>query len=122
MVHIVRASADDWVRVREVRLRALEDAPSAFGSTYEEEREQPGSFWRDRLAGRDAATFLTVDGDRRVGLVSVFFEDVGLAHLVSMWVSPDARRQGDRFTGGTQPLPSDPSLEELQMRRPVVLP
>lgn len=159
MASIVRAAERDWERVREIRLRALADAPSAFGSRFEDEREKPESLWRGRLANRDAATFLAVDEDRAIGLVAVFFEDVGRAHLVSMWVSPEARREGigralaetvvdwarrngadivelwvtetneparrlyDRcgfaFTGGRQPLPSDPTSHELEMRRPV---
>ena len=157
MSTIVRATEDDWERVRDIRLRALADAPFAFGSTFEDERERPESMWRGRLANRDDATFLAVDEDRAVGLVSVFFEDVGRAHLVSMWVSPEARREGvgwalvdaairwaaqngaatvelwvtesneparmlyERcgfaFTGRRQPLPSDPTLDELEMRR-----
>jgi ribosomal protein S18 acetylase RimI-like enzyme len=157
MVDIVRATEDDWERVREIRLRALADAPFAFGSTFEEERERPKRFWRDRLWSAGTATFVAVDEGRSVGLVSVFFEGERRAHLVSMWVSPEARREGiggalvdtalawaaangattieltvtetnaparglyERFgfeyTGGRQPLPSDPTLDELEMRR-----
>lgn len=156
---IVRATEQDWERVREIRLRALADAPSAFGSTFEMEREKPAPFWHERLSQANGATFVAVDEGRSVGLVSVFSEEVGQAHLVSMWVSPEARREGigralvdvvidwarrnnaetvelwvtetndparrlyERcgfaFTGGRQPLPSDPTLDELEMRRPV---
>ena len=158
MPTIVQATTEDWERYREIRLRALADAPFAFGSTFEQERERPEALWRERLANPGGATFLATDEGRSVGLVSVFFEDVRRAHLVSMWVSPEARREGigrtlvdlvidwaarndaatvelwvtetnrparelyERcgfaFTGRRQPLPSDPTLDELEMRRP----
>ena len=37
-VRIRQAIPDEWERVRELRLRALEDAPEAFGSTLAEEQ------------------------------------------------------------------------------------
>jgi ribosomal protein S18 acetylase RimI-like enzyme len=94
MAEIVRAEANDWARVREIRLRALGDSPTAFASRLDHERDQPELFWRQRLEGD--ATFLAIEGDKAVGLVSVFLmdEEPGTAHLVSMWVAPERRRRG----------------------------
>lgn len=96
MIPIVPARTEDWERVREIRLRALEDSPTAFASRLEEERHRPEAFWRERLEGPGSATFLAIEGEAAVGLVSVFFTDdePATAHLVSMWVEPEHRRCG----------------------------
>jgi GNAT superfamily N-acetyltransferase len=95
-VAIVLATSEDWERVRDVRIRALTDAPFAFGSRLEEEQDRPESVWRESLERQAAETFLAIDGDETVGLVRTFVapEDVTSAELVSMWVAPHARGQG----------------------------
>ena len=40
----------DWKELREVRLRALADAPGAFASTLEREAAYPDDVWRQRVA------------------------------------------------------------------------
>jgi ribosomal protein S18 acetylase RimI-like enzyme len=161
MAEIVRANVEDWELVRDIRLRALADAPMAFASRLEDERDRPAAMWRERLAAADAATFVAVEEGRATGLVTVFLapEDASRAHLVSMWVAPDRRRTGlggamvDRVvrwsaerraatlelwvtdtndaaralyrtcgfigTDERQPLPSDPTLSESRMIRPL---
>jgi GNAT superfamily N-acetyltransferase len=156
---IRQATPEDWTVVRTIRLRALADAPSAFASRLEDERDRPGSAWRERLASRTAATFLSFDDADAVGIAGVFLlpDDGTRSHLVSMWVAPERRGTGigkamiDRAlgwsqdhgamvvelwvtetneparelylrcgfvaTGQRQPLPSDPSIEEIQMQR-----
>jgi len=95
-VGIVLATSEDWERVRDVRVRALADAPFAYGSRLEEEQDRPESFWRSRLEHQAAATFLAIDGHETVGLVRTLVapEDVTSAELISMWVAPHARGQG----------------------------
>ena len=44
--HLAALSADDWLIIREIRLRALADAPYAFTSTYERERGFDEATWR----------------------------------------------------------------------------
>jgi GNAT superfamily N-acetyltransferase len=95
-VEIVMATSEDWERVRDVRVRALADAPFAFGSRLEEEQDRPEAFWRSRLESQAAATFLAIRDYQTVGLVRTFVEpeDATSAKLVSMWVAPPARGQG----------------------------
>jgi GNAT superfamily N-acetyltransferase len=95
-VKIVLATSEDWERVRDVRVRALADAPFAFGSRLEEEQDRPEAFWRPRLESQAAVTFLAIRGHETVGLVRTFVEpeDVTSAKLVSMWVAPRARGKG----------------------------
>ncbi|HEY1329884.1 MAG TPA: GNAT family N-acetyltransferase [Actinomycetota bacterium] len=96
----IRAAAEpDWQTLRDVRLRALADAPYAFASRLDVEREHPDQYWRDRAAGRSGApgvTFLAIADGRADGLVGMFVEpdQPGAGHLVAMWVDPAVRRTG----------------------------
>jgi ribosomal protein S18 acetylase RimI-like enzyme len=92
-----QAHAADWEALRQLRLRALADAPDAFASTLEAEMAFPDEVWRQRAEGGPAsATFIARDSGVDVGLVRVFAEpDVpGRMHLVSMWIDPVYRRRG----------------------------
>jgi GNAT superfamily N-acetyltransferase len=82
---------DDWAAVREVRLEALADSPSAFASTLEREVAFDETEWRRRLA--DGPWWLAEEAGRPVGLVAVYPRDDGTdeRHLVAMWVAPACR-------------------------------
>jgi ribosomal protein S18 acetylase RimI-like enzyme len=56
----------------------------------------PGAVWRARLDRQGGVTFLAVREHAAVGLVSGFVdaENPDRVDLVSMWVAPEARRQG----------------------------
>ncbi len=90
-VVIERFGADEWERLKAVRLRALRDAPDAFGSSYERESGFTPDTWRERLSGSWWRVAVAEGGD--VGLVCVRVEE-GRAHLLSMWVAPEARGRG----------------------------
>ena len=92
-----QAQAADWEALRQLRLRALADAPAAFASTLEEEAAYPVEVWRQRAQGGPAAAnFIVHEGGLDIGLTAVFSEPdaPGRMHLVSMWVDPRYRRQG----------------------------
>lgn len=90
------AGPDDWALVREIRLRALADAPSAFAALLDQEDGRPASAWRERLASATGRTFLAMEEGTPVGLATAFIssEEDSRAHLVSMWVAPASRRSG----------------------------
>lgn len=93
---IERLGPDDVTRAREIRRRALADAPDAFWETLEDESVRPDSDWTERLAVPDAATFVaSIDGSD-VGLVfgSPHHAHAGDAGLYSMWVAPATRGYG----------------------------
>ncbi|GAA2403296.1 GNAT family N-acetyltransferase [Nonomuraea africana] len=87
---IERLRTGDEDRLREIRLRALADAPTAFGATYDKEAAHPRDKWAERLADPDAAWFVAAGA----GLVCAKQEREGEAHLQSMWVAPEARGTG----------------------------
>jgi len=91
------ARPDEWPEVRDLRLRALESSPDAFGSTAEREREF-GRIGMGRVdhgvAGSENRLFLAVEGDARLGL-AVGSHEYGRdhTHLYAMWVEPASRRR-----------------------------
>ena len=81
------------------RLRALQDAPYAFGSTYAKESQFTDPEWlarAQRMNGEIGAGFLAMDGAIACGIVGSFLDqnDRTVAHLISMWTAPARRRHG----------------------------
>lgn len=95
---IRRVLPGDAQLLKRVRLAALLDEPSAFGSTYAAESEAPDERWadlaRERAAGSDHSTYFALDGDRVVGIVGGHRLGSATVELVSMWTDPDARGMG----------------------------
>jgi GNAT superfamily N-acetyltransferase len=91
---IERLGSGDGERLRAIRIRALADAPDAFGSTLEEATARPLERWEQML--RELPTFVATASGCDVGLVRSTvherFTDAGC--LISMWVAPEARRGG----------------------------
>ena len=88
---VVRATLGDLATVQEIRFRALEDAPYAFGSTLPRERGLSDAEWRSRFD--NGPWFVAYRGQRTVGVVAAFVEGDD-RHLVSMWVEPAERGTG----------------------------
>ncbi len=93
---VVRASCEaDWEATRAIRLRALCEAPTAFGSTYAHEQGFDEAAWRARAA-RPAAV-LAFAGDEPVGIAGSYHDDElppGTWEVVSMFVAPPHRGSG----------------------------
>src|SRR5262245_34574234 len=97
-----RVRAEEWERLRAIRLHALADAPMAFGSTLADEQTRPDEFWRGRAAGGasddDRATFIAECDGVWVGIGTCVLEEGGTgerpAWVFGMWVDPAVRRQG----------------------------
>ena len=171
MVLVRETVIDDWQALRDIRLEALRDAPSAFGSSYEREAAFGEPDWLRRIArGGNFLAFIPevrasevraseVRASEPAGLIGGYPETADIVELVSMYVRPKARgrgvgealvaavfawaqardaktvhlwvtesndparalyeRCGFSLTGERQPLPSDPSLDEIAMARPL---
>ncbi|WP_327368897.1 GNAT family N-acetyltransferase [Streptomyces sp. NBC_01217] len=116
MEHVIRAvRAVEWPLVKELRLAALQDpaAPLAFLETYAQGAACSDEFWQDRAlggsedGGGDVRQFVAVAPDGRWdGSVTVLIErpdaearfgegaDVHQAHVVGVFVRPEARGKG----------------------------
>jgi ribosomal protein S18 acetylase RimI-like enzyme len=86
-----RATAEDWQRLRAVRLAALAESPRMFGSNFAREEAFSETEWRERAAR--PATFLASLDAADVGIAGVYEFDDGWC-VMGMWVAPAARGAG----------------------------
>jgi ribosomal protein S18 acetylase RimI-like enzyme len=91
---IERLSVGDEGRLRQIRLRALRDAPEAFETTFAEANARPFESWQQQL--EQLATFVAVADDLDVGMArgTPHDERNDTAYLISMWVAAEARHRG----------------------------
>jgi GNAT superfamily N-acetyltransferase len=102
-MEVRRIRAEEGLRLRTLRLTALGDAPTAFGSTLAREEAFPERVWHERAAGgatgADRATFVAERDGEWIGLATGLAMDPDEPErrepvLVGMFVSPDARGRG----------------------------
>jgi len=93
--------ADEGLAYREIRLRSLRDAPTAFASTFDEESGQTDEIWQDmatRTAEAMEAAILVVDrGDGALAgtaFVRVSLDPPHDGYVGAMWVDEDLRGAG----------------------------
>jgi GNAT superfamily N-acetyltransferase len=99
MIILKPITPDSVASLKAVRLRALQDTPLAFGSTYLNELRLSDLEWEERAAqwnGKQAMAYLAWDVSDVCGIAGCFGDrdNTSEAHLVSMWVSPTHRRHG----------------------------
>ncbi|QHC26105.1 GNAT family N-acetyltransferase [Streptomyces sp. GS7] len=105
MDYLIRAvRADEWRRLKELRLAALADpvADVAFNQTLEKASALPDEEWRERARrsaeGREIVTFVGEDGGGRWGgMVTAFVEGGGAGpavDIVGVYVRPECRGTG----------------------------
>ncbi len=92
-VEILRLGPEEWEIFRDLRLRALREAPYAFGSRYDDWVQAAESRWRDRLAKVPLNLVARRDGEH-LGMTSGVLDGDDGAELISMWVDPAARGSG----------------------------
>jgi GNAT superfamily N-acetyltransferase len=96
MVLVRETVVGDWQALRDIRLEALRDAPTAFGSTYEREAPRGEADWRNWISR--GGTFLgylpDLGAPEPAGLIGCYQEDPLTVELVSMYVRPRARGRG----------------------------
>ncbi|MGA2663484.1 MAG: GNAT family N-acetyltransferase [Nitrososphaerales archaeon] len=94
MLEIQRLPVERWREYRELRLEALRNDPTAFGSSPEEEERLGEEEWRRRIGN---ALFALMDGEP-VGTVAVVFNDRSktrhVADVFGVYVRPDRRGHG----------------------------
>lgn len=88
------AGSDDWADWRELRLAALLDSPGAFASTYTSECDATEQEWRNRLDPVNGMAVIASLNGRPVGMAAGYQSRPRVVDLVSMWVTPTARRKG----------------------------
>jgi GNAT superfamily N-acetyltransferase len=99
-VHLRRLAAHEADLHRDLRLRALRDAPDSFGETFADASARPMSYWEDLTRSVTApgqhVMFLACESEDVVGLAyGLLDQDRGHAGRVGgMWVEPAWRGRG----------------------------
>lgn len=99
-VKIRRLEAQETALHREIRLRALRDAPDAFGETAAQAEARPSAYWEELTRsvtqpGRHVM-FLACQGEAACGSAYGLRdpERADAARVGGTWVAPSHRRQG----------------------------
>lgn len=95
--HIRSVRPDEWRELRDIRLRALADAPDAFGATLADEDADPDEAWQRRANRPDGTMIVAVDDTGRfigVGSGGPAPDTRDFAAIFGMWVAPASRGQG----------------------------
>jgi ribosomal protein S18 acetylase RimI-like enzyme len=114
MSEVRRLRPDDWETFREIRLRALADAPDAFGSTLERELAFTEDDWRERLTG----PVVVVEDPRAVAVGGIFLND-DVPQVWGMWTDPGHRGRGHARRILDEILPSDRTAQlDVNVKNP----
>ncbi len=95
-----RVRAGEGPRLRAVRLRALQDAPAAFATSFETESRRPQRFWTRLARASDRAEqrlILVIDDGRQWTAMAAshwFDRPAGVAQLWGLWVQAPDRGSG----------------------------
>lgn len=100
-VEIVTLPVREWRAYRELRLRALQDAPQAFAQSHAAAAARPEHLWQDRLREAESGEswlFFARRDERLVGMLGAFRTDedraLGRATIVGAYVDPTERGRG----------------------------
>ncbi|MGE8347790.1 GNAT family N-acetyltransferase [Pseudomonas helleri] len=85
---------EDWTLLRQVRLAALLDTPTAFGVSYQTAADYTDEQWQVRASSTGTAFWLAFEKDRPVGMIGAAVSDTQRFNLIGMWVEPAARGSG----------------------------
>ena len=93
---IRRVRPDEWALLRDLRLRALQADPDAFGESLAVATERSDADWQARADSADHASFVADTSGGFVGMVvgGPAPDRPGIAAIYGMWVAQEARGQG----------------------------
>lgn len=99
MIRLELVNPNNAAIFKDIRLRALQDSPTAFSANYADEAKLTDSDWLDRAAqwsSDKSAAYLAIDSGAAVGIAAGLLDrnDPLRASLMSMWVAPTHRRLG----------------------------
>src|SRR4051795_442199 len=98
-MEIRRVRPEEWEAHRDIRLRALQSDPDAFGVTLEEALAEDDAAWQRRTERPDGMAYVAATDDGLfVGMANggPAPDHPEFAAVYGMWVAPEARGQGIR--------------------------
>ena len=84
----------DWMLLKQVRLAALLDTPTAFGVSYQTAALYSDEQWKDRASSAGTEFWLAVKDNKPVGMIGAAVSGANRYNLIGMWVEPTARGSG----------------------------
>lgn len=106
-IDLTLLACDDWHKLRDLRLAALQDSPNAFLANYEQEAAYPNDWWQQELdRGRWHIGMIrhwpnNLPQSKEVSLLGVTREPGMSLHecyIEYLWVDPQMRRLGVGLT------------------------
>ena len=99
MVTLERLSPHFAMQLKQVRLTALRDTPSAFSSTYAREYRRSNEDWLKLASAWNSGQsifYIAMDEGAPCGMIAGKFDGIAArrAWVLSMWVAPAHRRSG----------------------------
>lgn len=85
---------EDWMLLKQVRLAALLDTPTAFGVSYRTAARYTDEQWKDRASSAGTAFWLAFDNYRPVGMIGAGVSGANRYNLIGMWIEASARGSG----------------------------
>ena len=100
-ISVRQLQAEEWQLLKQLRLRALAEAPDAFSPRFEDNQDHPDSYWQTwatRVAKPYSRIFVgnatTVSSEAPLGLISAERSRDGVGHLGAFWTDPRTRGTG----------------------------
>lgn len=87
--------ATDWLLLKQVRLAALSNTPTAFGVSYETAAKYTDEQWQERASAKAGPEFwLAFINGKPVGMIGGGISQTHRYNLIGMWVEPRVRGSG----------------------------
>lgn len=85
----------DWIILKETRLAALLDTPTAFGVSYQTAITNSDEQWKQRASSETYPRFwLAFNDDKAIGMIGAGVDQTDRYNLIAMWVEPESRELG----------------------------
>ena len=94
MIEIQQLKPDESERLRTIRLAALQDAPQAFDSTFQQMVTLSPEGWLRQLQTLPTFVGVVAGADSGMARGAPYSNDDSSASLISLWVAPKARGLG----------------------------
>lgn len=99
-LQIITLPPTQWETYKHLRLRALQEEPQAFGSSYADTITKPNSYWMDRLTDAEQGnswSLFAQQNDHIIGMIGGFKRNSAqkdIVNIVALYVVKEARGKG----------------------------
>lgn len=97
-ISIKQIGENDWREFRDIRLKALQTDPKAFGSHYDREILFSKQEWNEWVSRTNQGIFLIYDDENAIGVTGIYIpQDIVVKYkavLWGSWLEPEYRRKG----------------------------